>query len=446
MLMRSRSASPSKALLPLAMIGLATLTACSEPELILPGERIAVLPELAVVEINADAASQGANLGEVRQSNLFGHAGGMPGHAGGHLSFEWPPAQIWQASVAGVKDDIVELAQPIIAHDRVYALGADGMLHAFDLNNGDAIWQMVVEVLDDDPLAGVMGGIAANDKMLMAHASQRDLVSIDIETGEMIWAISHNVRLKGGPTLLGDEAVMVTDINGRLYVYDAEDGTPLWERSGLPSNTVVFGAPAPAFAGSEVVLAGSGGEISVYDPTTGDLLWADSLASFNPRTPLQELGDVRAHPVHDGKLIFVISQSGRMIAYQAATGIELWEQPITSIEQPWVAGDTIYVVTLDGRLYALRRGDGQARWMVELPGAFPVGEITSDNVPRYVSPLVANGNVMVISRKGKALVFDAMTGEKQNEFSLSGSFTTAPALASGALAVVNAQGKLVLYR
>ena len=84
--------------------------------------------------------------------------------------------------------------------------------------------------------------------------------------------------------------------------------------------------------------------------------------------------------------------------------------------------------------------------MVELPGAFPVGEITSDNVPRYVSPLVANGNVMVISRKGKALVFDAMTGKKQDEFSLSGSFTTAPALASGALAVVNAQGKLVLYR
>ena len=58
-------------------------------------------------------------------------------------------------------------------------------------------------------------------------------------------------------------------------------------------------------------------------PLPGDLFWADSLASFNPRTPLQELGDVRAHPVHDGKLIFVMSQSGRMAAYQAASGIDM---------------------------------------------------------------------------------------------------------------------------
>ena len=258
--------------------------------------------------------------------------------------------------------------------------------------------------------------------------------------------MTHDERLKGGPTLLSDEAVMVTDINSHVYVYDLETGTPFWERSGQSSNTVVFGAPAPAFAGSEVVIAGSAGEVSVYDAATGDLFWADSLASFNPRTPLQELGDVRAHPIHDGKLIFVVSQSGRMVAYQASTGIDIWEQALTSIEMPWVAGDTIYVVTIDGRLYALRRNDGKARWSVELPGALPENMIASETVPRYTAPIVLSNNVFVIGRSGTGYVFDAQTGSAISEFSLDGSVTTAPISAQNMMVILNNQGKLSVYR
>lgn len=432
------------ALVPMALLG--TLAACSAPELILPGERASILPELPIVQIEAGARDEGVALGGVSQNALFGHAGVDAGHAGGHLSLEWPLSVSWTASVAGIDDATVELAQPIIAHDAVYALGADGMLHAFNGADGTPRWSVFVEEMSDDPWAGVVGGMAANETQLMAHASLYDLVSLSPETGEMLWSVTHNERLKGGPTLLSDEAVMVTDINGRLFVYDSQTGAPLWERSGLSSNTVVFGAPAPAFAAGEVVLAGAGGEVSVFDAATGDLVWTDSLASFNPRTPLQELGDVRAHPVHDGKLIFVIAQSGRMVAYQALSGIDIWEQPVTAIEQPWLAGDTIYVMSIEGRLYALRRQDGAARWSAELPGALPLGVIASETVPRYVSPIVASGNVFVIGRGGKVHVFDAADGTPINEFSTPGPVTTAPAVAQNMMVVISSKGKLSVYR
>ena len=83
---------------------------------------------------------------------------------------------------------------------------------------------------------------------------------------------------------------------------------------------------------------------------------------------------------------------------------------MTSIEMPWLAGNTIYVVTIDGRLFALRRNDGEVRWIAELPDALPVGVIASDTVPRYVNPVVASGQVFVIGRGGTAHVFDAQTG------------------------------------
>ena len=433
-----------KIALPFAIIG--TLAACSEPELVLPGERLSILPELAVVSVDAQARDEGVALGQAIENQSFGHAGGNAAHSGGHLSLQWPLSPSWSASIEGIDDATVELAQPIIAHDSVYALGADGVLHAFDLEDGTKRWEIIIEAFNDDPWAGVVGGIAANETMLMVHASLYELVSIAPETGELLWSITHDERLKGGPVLLADDAVMVTDINGRLFVYDSKTGKPLWERSGLSSNTIVFGAPAPAFAGGEVVLAGAGGEVSVYDAATGDIFWADSLASFNPRTPLQELGDVRAHPVHDGKLIFVIAQSGRMVAYQALSGIDIWEQPLTAIEQPWLAGDTIYVMGIDGRLNALRRADGAARWIAELPGALPLGAIASETVPRYVNPVVASGNVFVIGRSGDVHIFDAATGDKISEFSTSGPVTTAPAVAQNSLVVLSSQGKLSVYR
>ena len=431
---------------PLISVMLLALAACSEPELILPGERTSILPEASLVEIDAAAAEEGADLGAVQQNTLFGHPGVSSGHSGGHLSLQWPLSQSWSASLEGIDDETVEMAQPVIAHETVYALGATAQLSAFDIADGTRKWSQQIEALRDDPLAGIAGGLAANETQLFAHASQNKLVSLSPDTGEELWSITHPERLKGGPTLLSDAAVMVTDINGRLYVYDSSTGQPLWERSGLAANTVVFGAPGPAFAAGEVVLAGAGGEVSVYDAATGDLFWADSLASFNPRTPLQELGDVRAHPVHDGKLIFVVAQSGRMIAYQAVTGIDIWEQELTAIEMPWLAGDTIFVMTLEGRLYALRRADGQARWMAELPGVLPVGAIASETVPRYVSPIVASGNVMVIGRGGTAYIFDASTGVEIDDFSIPGNVTTAPAIANDAMAVINTQGKLFVYR
>ena len=422
------------------------LSACSEPELILPGERTSILPALTLAEINAQAAAEDAGLGEPQLNEIFGHAGVSSGHAGGHLSLEWPVSPLWTSSVEGADDVTVELAQPIIAHGAVYALGADGQLHAFDTADGSARWSQFVEVLTDDPWAGIAGGIAADQDHLIAHISQYDLVSFNPQNGEVIWSITHDERLKGGPTLLADEAVMVSDINGRLYVYGLETGQPYWERSGQSSNTIVFGAPAPAYAGNEVVVAGAGGEISVYDAASGDLFWADSLASFNPRTPLQELGDVRAHPVHDGKLIFVMSQSGRMVAYQAASGIDIWEQALTAIELPWLAGDTLYVMTIDGRLFALRRSDGEVRWMAELPDALPAGVIASETVPRYVNPIVASGQVFVIARGGAVHVFDAQTGAKTEEFSTPSMVTTAPAIAQNMLVIINNKGTITAYR
>jgi outer membrane protein assembly factor BamB len=224
-----------------------------------------------------------------------------------------------------------------------------------------------------------------------------------------------------------------------------KDGTSLWDRAGLPSSTIIYGVPSPAYHDGELAVAGAGGELSLLDVTDGEIIWTESLAAFNPRTPLQSIGDIRANPVFDGGLVFAISQSGRFAALNARSGFMLWDQPISGVEMPWSAGETIFVLSLEGRVYAIRREDGMVRWIAELPDALPAGAMASENLTRYVGPLVANGQVMVISKSGTLYLLDAETGVETGSLNVGSDIVTPPQIAGGRLFVLSNNGQLSAF-
>lgn len=251
--------------------------------------------------------------------------------------------------------------------------------------------------------------------------------------------------IRGGPTAIDDQALVITDIDGNVMVFSMEDGSSLWDRAGLPSSTIIYGAPSPAYYDGELALAGAGGELSLLDATDGEIIWTESLAAFNPRTPLQGIGDIRANPAIDGGLVFAISQSGRMAALNARSGFMLWDLPISGVEMPWVAGDTVFVVSLEGRVYALRREDGMVRWIAELPDALPAGAMASENLTRYVGPVVANEQVLVISKSGTLHMLNAETGIETSSLNVGSDIVTPPQIAGGRLFVLSNNGQLSAF-
>lgn len=425
-------------------LSLLLLAACSNTEIILPGEREAVLPDVGFIAVDREAASEGVGLPTQTLRTDARHPGVRASHFGGHLRFTGSLNERWSASIAGVPDETVELAQPIIVNQQVFALGADAILSAFALDTGAVNWTRAIDEFLDDPLPGVIGGLASDGEVIVAHAASNRLEALSVRTGEVIWTTMHEQALRGGPTITDQNAVVVTDIDGRVFVYRMNDGELIWQRAGLPVNTVIFGASSPAAYENKVVVAGAAGEVAVHDSITGDLLWADSLASFNPRTPLEGLGDIKAHPVIRGQYVYIISQSGRMVSYTLGSGFPVWEKSIGGIEMPWLAGRTVFVVTLDGRLYALRDSDGAARWVTELDGALPLGKVVSNDVPRYVGPIVAEGKVYVIASSGSLLSFDANTGDEIGNKSLGGGITTAPQIGQNVMALLLSSGRLLI--
>ena len=421
------------------------LSACSESELILDGDRIAIIEASNMIAADPAAFAEGAGLPDAIDILNAGHPGLSAGHTGGNVKAALPFKRAWRASIGGFGDSLTELAQPMVAGEQVFTVAPNGTVTAFDIKTGKTNWQVSVEEFTDDPLPGIAGGLAVRGETLFVHAGGRSLAALSVQDGSTIWSISVRLPVRGGPTVIGQEAIAVTDLDGNIFAYSANDGSLFWERTGLPVNTVVYGAPSPAFANGQLAVAGYGGDISLLDANSGQIIWSDSLAAFSPRTPLQRLGDIRAHPVFDGGLVFAVSQAGQIAAFNARSGLSIWDKPIGGIEMPWVAGKSLFLQTIDGRLYALRRSDGAVRWVADLPGALPKGVVASKDIPRYVGPIVVDGKIMVISKSGSLFAFDADTGDGGKTIDVGSDVVTAPQLASGMMFVLSGNGTLTAF-
>ena len=432
-----------KRVVPCLLLGL--LAGCGGGEAPLSGERIPIIAEITPPRTNTQAAGEGVGLGAVFTNQRFDQPGRTAGHRGGHIAFDWPPSLQWSAAVGVAADFATQMGQAVADSRRVYAITPDAVVTALDLETGDRVWARAVEERFDETQTSISGGLALDLGTLYAHANGRTLRAYDAATGTELWQQAFPIPLVGGPTASAGR-VLVTDIDGKLYAMSARDGSSLWTRVGNPDATSVIGSASPALAQDQVIYTGNDGEVVALSADQGEFLWGDNLAALAPRTALDGINSVIAHPVHDGGLVFVVTISGRFVSFNAGTGRGIWELPLASNQMPWLAGQSIYIITTRGRVYALRRRDGALRWVQELPGAIPFDETISDDPVHYLGPIVANNQLLLASQSGRIYALNARTGEIEGTVSVANSLSVAPIVNNGRLIVFDDSGRVSVYQ
>ncbi|MGU9961818.1 MAG: PQQ-binding-like beta-propeller repeat protein [Candidatus Puniceispirillales bacterium WSBS_2018_MAG_OTU23] len=425
------------------------LAACSSDEIILPGERIAIISAEGQYDLSVDsgAAVEGAMLPQAVANKVFAAAGQNAAHSGGHFTLTSPLNLAFNVNVGITAELGTEVAQPVATAKAVYTITPGGVLRASDLQSGALIWLVDIDPSEDDTQPAGTGGLAVmpDSSTLFAHANKSVLVALSADDGQEKWRVEFDEFLSGGPTA-ENGVVIVSDLDGRLFALSAIDGEELWNRIGASDDTGIVGAASPAIFGNQVINAGSDGELLSLSLEDGGFNWGENLTPIALRTAIDGIVDIRAHPVHDGGFIYAISHSGTLYAFNAETGRIVWEKGLQGLVMPWVSGQTVFVVTIDGRVYALRRSDGAVRWVTVLPGAYNPALSIAAGTPSYTSVLVGSGKVIVASSLGQLHVLDADTGNQDASLSTGGAVSTSPIIASNTVFVINRSGALLAFR
>ncbi len=158
-----------------------------------------------------------------------------------------------------------------------------------------------------------------------------------------------------GCSLFGDdeeelEPLELTDIEETL------DVRRLWSKKlGGGSEFLRIGL-SPAGDGNRIYAASYDGNVSAYNPETGDLVW-------RTKTELT----LSAGPgVGDG-FVVVAGYDGDLLAFNSEDGSEIWRVNIAgeALARPVIKNNAIVVYTIDGQLRVFSAFDGSVRWAME---------------------------------------------------------------------------------
>ena len=213
---------------------------------------------------------------------------------------------------------------PTIVGDRVYSLGASGILNCLSLEDGQRIWSR--NVLEDN------------------------------EVGRPDWGMASS------PLVVGEVVIVQLGNRGTsLVAYDRHSGDPVWV-AGNDRGT--YTSPTLArVTGREQVLIVNHNTVVGHDPATGDILWRANWS--NPGTervsmPLVLSGDrllVSAGYGVGSKLFRVVSQGDSVVIE------DLWESPrLKSKFAPMVTDQGVVYGLDDGVLVALDPETGERLW------------------------------------------------------------------------------------
>ena len=407
----------------------------------LPGQREAIGVSRRALEV-ADAAPK-VVLPEAVRNAAWPTPGANPAHAAGHLTAADRMTQAWSASIGtggGYRRKI--LAQPVIADGVVFAMDSDAEITGFDAATGRRKWRLATRG-DDDNSTNVGGGMSLDQGVLYAVNGLADVLAIDAATGSVRWRRNTGTPARSAPTIADGRMFYVT-FDDRLIALDVTDGREVWAYQAQAATTSLLGQPAPAYADGLVIAGFGSGELATLRADTGGVAWTDSLAAGVGRGAVSELSAIRGLPVVADGRVYAIGLGGLCLGIDLRSGRRLWEREIGGSENPWIAGDWLFVLTANQQITALNRADGRPAWVAELP-RFGNEKKKRDPI-HWFGPVLAGDRLVVVGNNGQALAISPYTGKTIGEQDLSGPASLAPAVADGTLYVVTDNASLTALR
>lgn len=409
----------------------------------LPGKRIPVIALDNTLKVDAGIADLAVRLPRPQLNQEWPQNGGYANHAMNHLEAPGALTRLWDADIGeGASDGGGMLSSPVSGGGRLFALDAVGTVSAFRADNGKRLWRVnVVPEEEEDEALG--GGIAYEAERLFVTTGVGEVIALNAATSREIWRVGLDAPIRVAPTVSGGRVFVITYEN-KMYALDAGNGDLLWNHSGISEEAQLLGGASPAVSGGLVIAAYSSGEIYALRVDNGREAWNYTLGSISRLGPLASLGDINGSPVIDDDLVYAVSHAGRLVAISLRSGDRLWEQNISGVQTPWIAGDFLYILTTQGDLLCLSRLDGRIRWIRRLPRYEDPEDKQGPII--WSGPLLVSDRLIVVNSVGQAVSVSPYTGALLGQVEMPSGIEMSPIASNGTVYILTGDGELIALR
>ncbi len=410
----------------------------------LPGTRLSVLSLESELEPDPEIADLAVRLPRPYANQEWPQAGGYPDHAMHHLAAANELSEQWQVDIGeGSDDDGRILSAPVAAAGRVFAMDAESLISAYDLNTGRLLWE-TDPVPEDEDEGGFGGGLAVTAHRLYATTGFGEVLALDPETGAVLWRQRVGVPLRAPPAVAGGRLFAVS-VDNQLWTINTNDGSLAWSHTGFTESAGLLGGATPAVAGDIVIAPYSSGELTALRVQNGRTVWADTLAFQRVGAgALAALNDINGSPVVDRGVVFAIGHGGRLVAIDLRTGGRIWERDIAGLNMPWAAGDFLFVVTVGGDVVCIARQNGRIRWVRSLPRF--VDPIDREDPISWSGPILISDRLVVVGSTGVALSLSPYDGRVLGRLFMPDEVRLAPIVSNETVVILTDNAEMIALR
>ena len=238
-------------------------------------------------------------------------------------------------------------SSPVVYDGVVYVGSEREFVYAIDAETGQEIWRFDVDVNFKGPVRNTPG---VTEDVVVAGGFMGDFYGIDRETGEELWyrLLDGNINTR---SVVVDDVVYVGTRGFWLYALDVATGEERWSVEYVSS----WVESSPLVVEGRVYSGSSDAErVFAWDAETGTPIWEYEVYQYSWSSPAYGTGAI---------YIGVIGpEEGYMLALDAEAGEELWRLPVGDalaynrsgvVSSPLVADGVLYFGSLDGNVYAL---------------------------------------------------------------------------------------------
>ena len=336
----------------------------------------------------------------------------------------------------GINESNQTLAGPVVWGDVIYTLDSRFNLQATSLKTAKSLWRKSLGDITGTTAKSI--GLAVYHKKLYAVAGNGLVVAMDL-SGKQLWTRELKVPLRSVP-VLDDNRLFLSSIHNELFVLNANNGKDLWHYAGERSVTNFLGMGAPAVQENIVVMPTTSGRVVAFDAASGMVLWTEDMWTQKTYNPILDIPHMTAAPVIEENGVYLVGNAGKTGYYQLSSGYPAYTIGLGGRETPSIAGNALYMISNQKELVALDKKQGKVFWKSVL-----VAQKDKDNQAVWFGPVIMNNSVIVASSLGDIVFYNAKKGQEERREKQKELFG-APVVVGETILFLTGNGSLLFYQ